>query len=228
MIKNLVISTVTLLAISSAVAIAQNPNSSQTGRPRTAAPTNTDKSSAGPQKTTDVQQPAPTQPAAGHTQTKPKVAGSETPGSQSVITAFNALLDGIRHADVKAVSNVYWNSPRLSLFNNNGTLTKGWEQMRMNRESSYKDLKDVKLDVRDVSITMLGPDAALVTCLWTQSQTYKGTPETASGRMTLVFRRIGKDWKAIHLHTSPDRPDPSRVLPSEQVPAASPSPTINP
>lgn len=228
MIKNIVISAVTALAISNAVAIAQNTNSSQTDRPRTSAPTNTNKSSTEPQKSIDVQQPATRQPAARPIQTKPPVVASETPGSQSVVAAFNALLSGIRHADVKAVSNIYWNSPRLILFNHNGTVTKGWEQMRMNRASSYKDLKDVKLDVRDVSITMLGRDAALVTCLWTQSQTYKGTPETASGRMTLVFKRVGKDWKATHLHTSPDRPDPSLVPPSDQVPAASPSPTINP
>jgi len=151
------------------------------------------------------------------------VAATGTPGSQSVAEVFNTLLNGIRHADVKAVSNVYWNSPRLILFNNNGTVTKGWDQMRKNRESSYKDLKDVKLDVRDVSITMLGRDGAVVTCLWTQSQTYKGAPETATGRMTLVFKRVGKDWKAIHLHTSPDRPEPTRVLPSEQSTPETPS-----
>jgi ketosteroid isomerase-like protein len=173
-----------------------------------------------------VQKPATTTQPAGRTATaKPKVAATETPGSQAVAAAFNALLNGIRHADVKAVSNVYWNSPRLLLFNSNGSVTKSWEQMRKNRESSYRDVKDVKLDVRDVSISMLGRDGAVVTCLWTQSQTYKGTPETASGRMTLVFKRVGNEWKAIHLHTSPDRPDPSRVMPSEQSPTASPSPT---
>jgi ketosteroid isomerase-like protein len=159
---------------------------------------------------------------ARRTDAKPKITGNETPGSQSVIAAFNALLNGIRHADAKAVANVYLNSSRLLLFNNNGTVTRGWDQMRKNRESSYADVKDVKLDVRDVSITMLGRDGALVTCLWTQSQAYKGTPETATGRMTLVFKRVGKDWKAIHVHTSPDKPDPSRVMPSEQASPASP------
>ena len=223
MIKNLLISTAMVFAASSA-ALAQNANSSQTVRPRTAAPAANTKA-ADSQKSTDVQQPTTTQPTARRTETKPKVTATETPGSQSVVAAFNALVNGIRHADVDAVTNVYLKSPRLVLFNNNGTVTKGWEQMRKNRESSYKDLKDVKLDVRDVSITMLGRDGALVTCLWTQSQTYKGTPETATGRMTLVFKRVGKDWKAIHLHTSPDRPDPSRVLPSEQTPAPTSSPT---
>jgi ketosteroid isomerase-like protein len=82
--------------------------------------------------------------------------------------------------------------------------------------------------VRDVNVTMLGRDGALVTCIWTQSQTYKGAPETASGRMTLVFRRVGTAWKAIHLHSSPDTPNPASIPPSEQqspIPVASPSPS---
>jgi ketosteroid isomerase-like protein len=223
MIKRLLIATVLVVTTSSAV-LAQNTNSSQTVRPRvTTSATNTNKA-ADPQKSTDVQQPATTQPAARRTETKPRIAATETPGSQSVIAAFNSLINGIRHADPKAVTSVYLNSPRLILFNSNGTVTKGWDQLRRNRESSYRETKDVKLEVRDLSITMLGKDGAVVSCLWTQSQNFKGTPETATGRMTLVFKRVGKDWKAIHLHTSPDRPDPSRLLPSEQMPTTSPSP----
>lgn len=223
MIRKLLFATA-IVFISGLAALAQNTNSSTTVRPRTTiSPTPTSKA-ASPQKSTDVQEPVTTQSTPKRTETKPKIATTDTPGSQSVVAAFNALINGIRHADVKAVTGVYLNSPRLILFNSNGTVTKGWDQLRKNRESSYPDLKDVKLDVRDVSITMLGRDGAVVSCLWTQSQTYKGTPETATGRMTLVFKRVGKDWKAIHLHTSPDKPDPSRVLPSEQTPASAPTP----
>ena len=83
------------------------------------------------------------------------------------MAAFERLLNGIRKADVKVVTGIYWNSPTLTLFNNNGTVTRGWEQMRKNRESSFQNLKDVKLDVRDVAVTMLGAHGAVVTCLWT-------------------------------------------------------------
>jgi ketosteroid isomerase-like protein len=222
MLKRLIVAIGFVLILSS-IALGQNVNSSQTVRPRTTStPSNTNKATTtDSQRSTDVQEPKTAQPAARPTPTKPRVVKSDAPGSESVVAAFNALVNGIRRADVKAVSNTYWNSPRLLLFNNNGTVTKGWEQMRKNRESSYREMKDVKLDVRELAITMIGRDGAVVTCLWTQSQTFKGEPETATGRMTLVFRRIGKDWKAVHLHTSPDRPDPSRVLPSEQ---ASPTP----
>lgn len=213
-----------VLGLSSFTA-AQNTNSSTPNRPRTTN-TNTSTPPASPKRSTDTQSPttAPAAPAQ-RTEAKPKIAAPEVPGSAGVVSAFNALVDGIRKANVKMVTGVYLNSPRLLLFNNNGTVTRGWEQLRKNRESSYPQLKDVTLDVKDVQITMLGRDGALVTCLWNQSQIYLDTPETASGRMTLVFKRTGQDWKAVHLHTSPDKPDPSRVMPSEQTPTPTPAPT---
>lgn len=225
MLKRLVIGTLLISAISTATVLAQNTNSSTTVRPRTTTtPSNTNRSTTETTRGAQSEPAASPKPTPRATPARPATTTTaETPGSQAVVNAFNALLDGIRKADVNAVSNVYWNSPRLSLFNSNGSVTKGWEQMRRNRESSYKEVKDVKLTCRDVSITMLGRDGAVATCLWTQSQTFRGEPETATGRMTLVFRRVGKDWKAIHLHTSPDRPDPSRIAPSEQ-PASSPRP----
>ncbi len=151
-------------------------------------------------------------------------SGANDPTSRGVIAAFNSLIEGIERADVDAVTSVYWNSPDLVLFNNNGTVTRGWEQMRENRASSYPRLKNVRLNVRDMRVQMLGRDGALVACLWTQTQTVGDATETASGRMTLVFRRIGGTWKAVHLHTSPDAPDQSRVLPSERKTSTSPPP----
>ena len=214
-----------LLGFLAATAVAQNTNSSATGPTRSAG-TNTNKSANAPKPKT-TQRTATTPPVVKTPPIKPKVVTTPAPGADSVPAAFVRLINGIRKADVKVVSGVYLNSPSLTLFNNNGTVTKGWEQMHKNRESSYPDLKDVKLDVRDVSVTMLGRYGAVVTCLWTQSQTYKDVPETATGRMTLVFKRVGSEWKAVHLHTSPDKQDPSRVLPSEESPTT-PAPSSSP
>jgi hypothetical protein len=60
---------------------------------------------------------------------------------------------------------------------------------------------------------MLGKTAAYVTCKWKQTQENEGKLEDASGRMTLIFRLIGRDWKVVHRHTSPDNPgaDAARV-----------------
>ena len=188
------------------IAFAQNTNSSTSTNAR-------------PRPTTNPPPPAKAQAKPAATPAKPVA-----PAADTVAVAFDKIIEGIRTANVDLATNGYWNSPQLVLFNYNGTVTKGWEQMRKNRESSYREMKDVKLDIRDKHIVPLGRDGALVTCQWTQSQTYKGAPDNASGRMTLVFKHVGTTWKAVHLHTSPDRPDPSRVPASEQTP----SPTTKP
>jgi ketosteroid isomerase-like protein len=196
-----------LIFLTCGVVVAQNSNSSTTTERQRK--TNTNRAETAPAP------PPKKAPAPAST--------AQEPGSEGVLAAFNTLLDGIRHASVAEVMSAYWNNPRLNLFNYNGTVTKGWEQVKKNRESSYPEIKDVKLEVRDVSVTMLGTTGALVTCQWKQSQTYKGAPETVSGRMTLVFKRIGNAWKAIHLHSSTDTPNPAVIPPSEQ-PVASPTP----
>ena len=205
-----------MIILTCGVVVAQNSNSSTTTeRQRT---TNTNRAKPPAPQTEKT-------PAAAPRKTSPPEQAS---GSEGVLAAFNALLDGIRHANVNEVMNVYWNSTQLNLFNYNGTVTKGWQQVRANRQSSYPEIKDVKLDVHDVSVTMLGRDGAVVTCLWNQSQNYKGTPETVSGRMTLVFKRVGTAWKAIHLHSSSDNPNPAVIPPSEGRPSPSPSPSPTP
>lgn len=211
----------TLFIIALALALtdpghAQNTNSSTT-RKRTATTTNSAPATPAAQDQDDAAQtPAPKTNTPRTPKKQTTQGAAKDPNERNVRAAFDNLLDGIRKANVKEVMDVYWNSPQLLLFNNNGTVTRGWEQVRKNRESSYPEMKDVILDVRDVRVQMLGAGGAVVTCLWTQSQTFRGEPETASGRMTLVFRRVGTSWKATHLHTSPDAPDPSRILPSEQ------------
>lgn len=137
--------------------------------------------------------------------------------TKGVRETFERLVEGIKQADAEKVMSVYNKSEDILFFNNNGSVTRGWETMKSNRESSYSKTANVSLDVTGLNIQMLGKTAAYVTCKWKQQQEYNGKLESASGRMTLVFKLIGKDWKIVHLHTSPDNPDTTRpVLPSEK------------
>jgi uncharacterized protein (TIGR02246 family) len=204
----------TLLLTLALAASAQNTNSGTTRPPRGArATTTTPAPSPTPAPTS---QDSTTTPATGQTTGTPRASAGASPTERAVRDAFDTLINGIRRADPEAVMGVYWNSPQLVLFNNNGTVTKTWQQVRTNRQSSYPNLKDVKLDVRDVRVHVLSPTSAVVTCLWTQTQTVREQTETATGRLTLVFQKINNAWKAVHTHTSPDRPDPSLIPPSER------------
>lgn len=152
-----------------------------------------------------------------------KAAAAKADPAKGVRDAFDRLIEGIKQVDVDKVMSVYEKSDRVLFFNNNGTATIGWENMKKNREASYAKTKDVTLDTTGVRVEMLGKTAAYVSCKWKQSQVYDGKLENASGRMTLVFKLIGKEWKIVHLHTSPDNPPASRpVLDSEREPDTKP------
>lgn len=136
-----------------------------------------------------------------------------------VKAAFEKLMDGIREVNAAKVLDAYEKSDRILIFNNNGSATIGWENIKSNTESSYPKIKNVTLDITGLRVEMLSKTSAYVTCKWKQTQEYDGNPESASGRMTLVYRLIGKDWKVVHRHTSPDNPPETRpVFPSEREP----------
>lgn len=206
MIKRLLFNTTFVLALA-ATAHAQSTNPAATpaapaqGQPAVAAPARTRRAAQTP---------------------------AEAAQARDVRAAFDSLVDGIRRADAAAVAKLYWNSAQLTVFNNNGTVTKSWEQARSNRESLYAKVSDVKLDVRDVRVKTLGASGAVVTCLWEQSQTAEGQPEHATGRLTIVYQKVGAEWKIVHTHTSPDRPDPSRLLPSERTTPSDANPPAKP
>lgn len=137
--------------------------------------------------------------------------------AKDVRAAFDRLVEGIKQADAEKVMSVYENSDRTLFFNYNGTATIGWQNMMNNRKASYADRTNVNLEVTGLRVEMLSPTSAYVTCKWKQTQEYKGELENSTGRMTLVFKKIGKDWKVVHLHTSPDAAPDKIVIPASEV-----------
>jgi ketosteroid isomerase-like protein len=147
-----------------------------------------------------------------------KGAAAKTDPAKDVREAFDRLVDGIKQIDVDKVMAAYEKSDRILIFNNNGTATIGWENIRANVTASYAKLSNVTLEVTGVRVEMLGKTGAYLSCKWSQRQENDGKLESAAGRMTLIYRLVGKDWKIIHRHTSPDKPDANRpVFPSERV-----------
>lgn len=143
--------------------------------------------------------------------------GKPADPSNGVRDAFDRLVDGIQQVDADKVMAAYDKSERLLIFNNNGTATLGYDNVKTNVDAIYARIKNVTLDITGLRVEMLGKTNAYVSCKWTQSQEYDGKLETSSGRMTLVYKLVGKDWKVTHRHTSPDKPDATRpVFPSER------------
>lgn len=145
-----------------------------------------------------------------------KAAAGKADPAAGVRAAFDRLIEGVKQVDAVKVMSVYEKSDRLLIFNNNGTATSGWDNVKANVAATYAKTRNVMVDITGLRVEMLGPKDAYVTCKWKQTQEFNGKLEDSSGRMTLVFKLINKDWKIIHRHTSPDKPDAIRIPPSER------------
>lgn len=147
--------------------------------------------------------------------------GTKTDPAAAVRAAFDRLIEGLKQVDADKVMAAYDKSDRTLIFNNNGTATIGWENIKANVTSSYEKISNVTIEVTGLRVEMLGKSNAYVSCKWSQRQEYEGKLENASGRMTLIYKLVGKEWKIVHRHTSPDNPGPGRpVMSSERVPPA--------
>lgn len=137
--------------------------------------------------------------------------------AKGVREAIERLVEGIKQVDADKVMDAYEKNDRLLIFNNNGSATGGWDNVKANVTASYAKITNVTLDLTGLRVEMLGKTAAYVSCKWKQTQENEGKLESAEGRMTLIYKLVGKDWKIVHRHTSPDKPDASRPLfPSER------------
>lgn len=141
-----------------------------------------------------------------------KGASVKTDPAKAVRDAFDRMTEGIKQVDAAKLMSVYDNNERTLFFNNNGSVTMGWTQMKKNRDESFAKIKNVTLEPTGVRVEMLGPTSAYVSFKWKQTQEADGKLESASGRTTLVFKLIGKDWKVVHVHSSPDNAPVNRPV----------------
>jgi len=72
-----------------------------------------------------------------------KAAAGKIDPTSGVHAAFDRLVEGITQVDANKVMSVYEKSPDLLIFNNNGTATKGWDNIRSNVEKLYPKIKNV-------------------------------------------------------------------------------------
>jgi len=136
--------------------------------------------------------------------------------SKDVRAAFDRLVEGIKQNDADKVMSVYENSERTLFFNYNGTATIGWQTMLTNRKASYAKTSNTNLEITGLRVEILSPTSSYVSCKWKQTQEFNNQLETSTGRMTLIFKKIGKDWKIVHLHTSPDLAPKDIVIPPSE------------
>jgi uncharacterized protein (TIGR02246 family) len=102
--------------------------------------------------------------------------------------------------DIDAFLQGYWRSPELT-FAGSGGVARGYDGVRARYQKNYPDRAAMgTLDLSDLEIRFVGPDAALVLGRW-HLQRIKGD---IGGVTSLVVQRFPEGWQIIHDHTSVD------------------------
>ena len=110
----------------------------------------------------------------------------------------------VDEADTELASQIWWNSPEDSFIHPLGH-EHGFDQIK---ENVYGKLmggrfSERKLSVHDVAVQVLG-DAALAEFYWDFVAKFRkdGSPITAHGRETQVYRKTSDGWRLVHVHYS--------------------------
>jgi uncharacterized protein (TIGR02246 family) len=128
-------------------------------------------------------------------QAAPPAAAREQAAIRAVLTDQQTAWN---RGDVRAFMKGYWNSPELTFAGSSG-LVRGWEPVAARYERDYPNQATMgRLDLSDLEIRILGPEAALILGEW-HLQRASGD---VGGIFSLVFQKFPEGWRIIHDHTS--------------------------
>lgn len=164
----------------------------------------------------------------------------QAPGTvrTEVDAAVRAYVDAQNKADAGAVAAMYSTQPGVTSIGD-GEIIRGWDRIRESMgvlDSLTAMGARLTVTLGSVDITPLGSGFALAIAPYALTVGAQGGEVRQRGAMTLVFQKIGAEWKIIHDHTStiPQQSTPganvAQQLPSQQMraPAASPGGTSIP
>ena len=122
-----------------------------------------------------------------------------TANSRAAIRAvIEAQRDAWNRGDIEGYMDGYQRSP-ATVFVSGDNVTHGWQTVLEHYKQGYDTREKMGvLTFKDLEITTLGKDAAVVVGRW-HLQRAKDEPH---GRFTLIFRKTRQGWKIIHDHTS--------------------------
>ncbi len=92
----------------------------------------------------------------------------------------------------------YWHSEKLT-FSSGGNTTRGWQATLDHYRQRYGNKEKMgALRFSDLEVSALGTEAALMLGRWH----LKAQGQEIGGNFSLIWRKIEKEWKIIHDHTS--------------------------
>ncbi|TMB98960.1 MAG: SgcJ/EcaC family oxidoreductase [Chloroflexi bacterium] len=115
--------------------------------------------------------------------------------------AVRAYVDAINKADAATLVEMYSREAGVTSVGD-GQITRGWDGIRSTADSIAGAEGKYKVATGSIDVSPLGPGYALA--LTSTILTVKSGEQEVQlrGAMTLVFKKIGAEWRIIHDHTS--------------------------
>jgi uncharacterized protein (TIGR02246 family) len=118
----------------------------------------------------------------------------------AITKVFTEQTAAWNRGDIDAFLLGYWHSPELTFAGSSG-VARGYDGVLARYKKNYPDRATMgTLDLSDLEIRFVGPDAALVLGRW-HLQRAKGD---IGGVTSIVMQRFPEGWRIIHDHTSVD------------------------
>jgi uncharacterized protein (TIGR02246 family) len=118
----------------------------------------------------------------------------------AITQVFTEQTAAWNRGDVDSFLQGYWHSPELTFAGSSG-VARGYDGVKARYKKNYPDRATMgTLDLSDLEIRFVGPDAALVLGRW-HLQRAKGD---IGGVTSIVMQRFPEGWRIIHDHTSVD------------------------
>ena len=125
---------------------------------------------------------------------------AQTRLEQEILNVLEEYVRATNEGDVRRLSELYLDSPTTGSIGD-GTVYRGWSTVAGLLAGIYSAAGTVSLSGTGVTITPLGPDAA-VAYFETEWEVGEELPTTSRGAMTIVFVRTDDGWRVAHDHTS--------------------------
>ncbi len=129
---------------------------------------------------------------------QPRPASREARTMGEIRAVLDAQVAAWNRGDIEAFMEGYARSPDTT-FVSGDTVTRGWQVVLDRYRRSYATRERMgTLSFSELEIKLLARDTAIVLGRWQLTR----AGDEPRGRFTLIFRRLGGNWRITHDHTS--------------------------
>ena len=128
----------------------------------------------------------------------PRAGSREARAAGEIRAVLDAQVTAWNRGDIEAFMEGYARSPETT-FVSGDTVTRGWQVVLDRYRRSYATRERMgTLSFSELDIKLLARDTAIVVGRWQLTR----AGDEPRGRFTLIFRRLGGQWRITHDHTS--------------------------